>query len=272
MDDKEKVEEQELEQNTAGNTAESHQSVDETTQADSSSAKAEESAQQTEARAENNQAQNFEKKRSVIDDLKRERSKRRELQSELQMLKEQVGRLAANSQVPDQVKKVAEKLGIDEESARKFVEVNRELNGQKETSSRKEIDEQQYAANFQNQVQDLMEEYDDWDAHKLAMQEEFVKEYSKNPMTAWNRGPEYFYLKAKASQVKNAETARKQGQAEMASKLNNKNLAATESRGSSVKPNLKPGLTLEAVSKMSLEQYQKRLPEINEALRTGRLK
>ena len=212
-------------------------------------------------------------KRTVLDDLKRERARRRELQAEIQALREQVQSISSNTQTNSVVSEVARELGIDEESAKKFVNVTQKLTGNKPQTNQVTVEEQRLVEGFKNQVEEVREEYPDWDVMSNAMQNKFMEDYHKNPMLALQRGPEFYYLKAKSSQTKSVQSALKQGQEEMAQRINNKNISSVESsRNGNVKPVAPSKWTREKIASMSVDEYRRNRAEIEMAMNRGEIK
>lgn len=204
---------------------------------------------------------------------------KREFQEKIQELETRVNKVVPSD--IDDVKEIAAELGIPEDDAKKLNRILdkklERLKPQQPAVSNKEVEKLE--RQFVNEVSDIRDDYQDWDAMQEDMQKEFVSyvqvlnERGKDPLDAFRKGPEFFYHRAKSGKVQSASQALVQGKTEMANKINQKNAASVESaRSSSAKPVPKVGLTRSDIEKMSSEEYEKRRDEINRLAASGAIK
>ena len=243
-----------------------------------------EAQEQTETKAENEgevkpEVKTVEKKDerpSWQKDLQRQRGVIRELKAEIENLKvvKETGR-----QSEDDVKWIAEELGVPEDDAKKL---NRILEKKLERLSRPGQDPRvaevkKLEEGFISKVNDVKHDFEDWDEYGSEMQKAFVAEVSRlneaggNPLDAFRKDPDYYYYKAKSSKVTSASEAHFQGKKEMANKINQKNAASAE-RSNSTKPKMTQTWTRDRIEKMSVADYSKHESEINDALRRDLIK
>lgn len=168
----------------------------------------------------------------MLEDLQRERARRRNLEAELQEIK---GLLKNSSVVADpDVKKIQEELGVDEDSARKLNSViNDKL--KKAVPQVKDVYAEE-SANFSEEANIVSQGYGDWDNHRPVMEKLFLEQANVNPQLALQRGPEYYYLKAKSLRPSDIDSARAEGRREIAQKINEKNVAQSGSNTPTPKP------------------------------------
>jgi len=214
-----------------------------------------------------------------IEQAKRWQREKREFQEKIQELEQRVNRVIPNDS--DDVKEIAAELGIPEDDAKKLNKILdkklERLKPQQPSVDPKEVEKLE--RQFVNEVSDIRDEYHDWDEMQVDMQKAFVdyvqilNERGKDPLDAFRKGPEFFYLRAKSGKVQSASQALVQGKTEMAQKINQKNAASVESaRSSSAKPIPKQGLTRADIEKMSPEEYSKRRDEIHRLAASGAIK
>lgn len=168
----------------------------------------------------------------MLEDLQRERARRRTLENELAEIKSLIIK-NSNVQDPD-VKQIQDELGVDEESARKLNSVlNSKL--QKLAPKPTEIYTEE-SAHFQEEANIVSREYRDWESNRPVMEKLFLEQAAINPSLALQRGPEYYYLKARQLGASDTDTARAEGRREIAQKINEKNVAQSGSNTPTPKP------------------------------------
>lgn len=214
-----------------------------------------------------------------IEQAKRWQREKREFQEKIQELEQRVNKVIPNDS--DDVKEIAAELGIPEDDAKRLNKILdkklERLKPQQPALNNKEVEKLE--RQFVNEVSDIRDEYHDWDEMQGDMQKAFVdyvqvlNERGKDPLDAFRKGPEFFYLRAKSGKVQSASQALVQGKTEMAQKINQKNAASVESaRSSSAKPIPKQGLTREQIANMPPAEYAKRRDEINRLVQQGAIK
>lgn len=214
-----------------------------------------------------------------IEQAKRWQREKREFQEKIQELEQRVNKVSPSD--IDDVREIAAELGIPEDDAKKLNKILdkklERLKPQQPAINSKEVEKLE--RQFVNEVSDVRDEYHDWDELQGDMQKAFVdyvqvlNERGKDPLDAFRKGPEFFYLRAKSGKVQSASQALVQGKTEMAQKINQKNAASVESaRSSSAKPVPKQGLTAADIAKMSTEEFSRRREEINRLAKAGAIK
>lgn len=204
-----------------------------------------------------------EKKYVPLDELIKERGRRRAVEDRLDALEKRV-----NENKPDAVRDIAQELGVDEEAAKKLHAVLSKYSGNKTSASN---DLEVLSAKFQERVAETASQFEDWDEVKDEMLAIFNEKYARDPRGAFSQDPEDYYYKAIAKKSLAEKEAKKQ-KLEVKDKAESQSLAAVESgNGSSTRPPKKNIWTRERIKALSEDEYRKHLPEIQAALAKGDL-
>jgi hypothetical protein len=215
-------------------------------------------------KAETQEAPKKEKKYVPLDELITERQRRREAEKKAKETEDRLNKLSAE----DPIKKIAQDLSVDEETARKL----HSHFGSKHQSTTHTAEET-LKEEFQSKCEDYAVEYPDWMEHKDQMVKLFDADAQRLGLQgALRNDPEKYYLKAKLLRQTDPEKARLQGAKEQVDKLNQTNLATSETPKSSPKPTGEPKWTREKLKNMSHSEYLKNEAEIKAALARGEIK
>jgi len=205
-----------------------------------------------------------EKKYVPLDELISERQRRREAEKKAKETEDRLSKLSAE----DPIKKIATDFGVDDETARKLYNHF----GSKPQSTTHSAEET-LKVEFQNKCEDYAIEYSDWMDLKDDMTRLLDADVQKFGLNhALRNDPEKYYLKAKLLRQTAPEKARLQGAKEQVEKLNQTNLAASETSKSSPKPTGEAKWTRERLKNMSHSEYLKHEAEIKEAMRRGEIR
>ena len=239
----------------------------------SSSATSTETQQQTVTEStqasETTQSQPEKRKRQYVplDDLIKERQRRRELEEQLE-----AERASKKSTEPlDRVKKIQAELGVEEEVAKSLDKVLNEYTAPLTAKSSEQERLQKKINQFAEKAADAALAHEDWDDLKADMEKIFQEKYEKDPHYALTLHPEDYYFQAKGRRGQSPEQARQQGAKEALDKVNSKNLAVTETgrNSSSTKPEPPKKWTRERLKSLSHAEYLKYESEIKAAIARG---
>lgn len=196
-----------------------------------------------------------------LPDLIKERQRRRDLEAKIEALE----RKMSEKETPSKVKELMEDLDLDETTATKLAKhITPPAN---KLASLED--------SFRKKAEDISGDYPDWFELQQEMAEELNAVYSKNPEYALSQSPETYYLKAKLRASKDSDTARQEGARDVATKINQKNLATTESakNGTVKSGDNKPRKFTKAWLKtLSQDDFVKYHKEINAELERGGFK
>lgn len=221
-------------------------------------------APKSEAQKPEPQEAKKEKKYVPLDELISERQRRREAEKKVKESEDRLNRLSAE----DPIKKIATDLQVDEDTARKL----HNHFGSKPQSTPLSAEET-LKGEFQSKCEDYAIEYSDWMELKDDMTKLLDADVQKHGINrALGNDPEKYYLKAKLLRQTDPEKARLQGAKEQVEKLNQTNLAASETSKSSPKPSGEAKWTRAKLASMPHSEYLKHETEIKEAMRRGEIK
>jgi hypothetical protein len=203
------------------------------------------------------------KKRYVpLEELQRERQKRRGLEERLEKLEEN-----SNAPKADPVKELMEDLQVDEDTARKLHKHGLGNRGAESPQTKL----QKLQSKFIEKANDVSVDYEDWDDYRDDMAKLLEVDYATDPFKALNTNPETYYLKAR---VQRGQSDKESSVKEAINKSNSKNLASVESgKNSGSKPSAKPRKGTRAwLSALTPEQYMENKTFIDAELMSGGFK
>jgi len=215
-------------------------------------------------KAETQEAPKKEKKYVPLDELITERQRRREAEKKAKESEDRLNKLSAE----DPINKIAKDLNVDEDTARKL----HSHFGSKPQST-PHTAEETLKEEFQSRCEDYAVEYTDWMEHKDQMVKLFDQDAQKLGLVgALRNDPEKYYLKAKLLRQTDPEKARLQGAKDAVEKLNQTNLASSETPKSSPKPTGESKWTREKLKNLTHAEYLKHEAEIKAAAARGEIK
>lgn len=205
-------------------------------------------------------------KKVPLSELIKHRQQNRELKNRLRELEQELSTLRPN----EQVRRVAEKYGVDQETAKTLVEDIQHGANQANLSRQQESDDP-LIEDFKDRASIAAMRFDDWDNYQADMQSILEEKYKKNPKLALSLDPEDYYELAKAkrsSTVSGAETASN----EKIENIKNHSQASMESgKGSTTRPKVSGKWTRDKIKSLSPQEYKKAQAEITEAYKRGEI-
>ena len=157
----------------------------------------------------------------------------RELMEKLDQIENRVNTLGE----PDLESEIADELGLDREAAAKLTKAIKKVTG-KQAPKKQESDlDQNKARDFIMRANEASQDFDDWADVKDEMESVFEERFRRVGNKAFEVDPEDYYFQAKGRLGLSNAQARQAGKSEAIRKVNQKNLAVTESsRNSTGKP------------------------------------
>lgn len=215
----------------------------------------------SEAKPGDAQEQAREKKYVPLDELIKERQKRRSLEDRLEAVERRMSESAPNNAVKD----ISSELGVDEESAKKLHAVLSKYsgNGQKANEELVMLD-----AKFRTRVGEVAGSFEDWDEMKPEMEKILQERYQVDPKRALSEDPENYYYQAVARKSLEEKRQNKLKQ-ESKEKKESQNLASVERGGTPSRPPSKNVWTREKIRELSPSDYEKHRSEIERAIARG---
>lgn len=197
-----------------------------------------------------------------LKDLVKERQRRRQIEEKLDALERQI----RSNEHPNDLKEIMDDLGVDEDTAKKLKKHFAPKNNASDPLANLQ-------ESFRKKAEDISADYDDWHDLQQDMAEELRVVYEQDPVRALSQSPETYYLKAK---LKKSSVPQKDDSArELAEKINQKNLATTESaKNGTVKPSsgAPKKFTRAWLTSLSNDDFRKYHSEINAELARGGFK
>lgn len=203
-----------------------------------------------------------EKKYVPLEELIKERQRRRSLEDRLEAVERKV-----SENKTDAVRDIALELGVDDEAAKKLHAVLSKYSGQKSSGSN---ELQELSSKFQARVVEAAQNFDDWEDVKEDMNQLFNERYANDPKSALSQDPENYYYQAVAKRAK-LEKEKINQTKELKEKAESQSLASVESGSGYGRPPKKNIWTRERIKSLSPDEYRKNLPEIQSALAKGEL-
>ncbi len=201
----------------------------------------------------------------VIEQRNREREMREKYEAKIQELERNQPTPAEKSAVDRVTDRLVARLGLSKDAARELMEAQREI----AQAERAPVDQrlQQYELNGWREG--LARKYPDYQATEAKMAEVWntLQPHERQLALASQRGLEMLYTYAKGQTMGQQIDQAKEQAAREAYDNKLAKQAVTSVPGASAKP--AGPLTAAAIAAMSIEEYKKRLPEINEALAKG---
>jgi hypothetical protein len=254
----------------AGSTKPVETTITETTQSTESSS-VETKATETQAQGTETVAQAPKPKLVPLSELQKERQRRRELQERLDRVEGKINSFEQEKTGSDLAKKAQAMLDLDEVSARKLASFLSEAVSKPQGKT--ENTAQRLTEQFVRESTEAAEEHEDWNTYQNSMQQLFQEEFQRSGERAFQRGPEYYYAKAKLQSGNSATDLRQQGKQEMADKINQKNLAVTESAKSGMgKPSPRKRWNRAEIMNLARTnpgEYEAKRHEIHQAFLSG---
>lgn len=204
----------------------------------------------------------------VIDQRNREREMREKYEARIRELEARQPNPAEKTAADSAVDRLVSRLGLEKTAAEELTQVTREI----ARAERQQVEQrlQQYELNgWRDNLARKYADYSEMEG-KMAQVWNNLEPHERQLSVASQRGLEMLYRYAKGETFdsavnKAAETAAKEAYENKLAKQ------AVSSMPGSVAKSVQP-LTREAIAAMSLEDYKARREEINEAIKSGRLK
>lgn len=231
------------------------------------------------------QPEKQEEKRVPLHELYKERNKRRALEDEIvrirqeqEDLRQRFDKVQGSSDDEELVSEAEKELGIDRESAKKLLRLQKKVVEKSSTKSNQQpnqptINDPVLSAmnDFKRRASESSMDYEDWDSMIPSMQAIMSREIEQNGISAYYKSPDYYYSKALKARQLSESSVKKEVEID---KINNTSASTVETGSKQIGQTSSSKLT-QAVfdaNRNNPKWVKENIGEIKELWRKGKLK